>query len=91
MRKMILPQGFKLWLSADDTESWASRPGEAWPCSQLAGKRLFVEFDSNGLCDLAIDGSNETDCDNTELTAIVSDFMRGELPAHHACLAYIES
>lgn len=37
-----------LYLSADDTEAWAIRPGRKWPCSRLAGKHLKVTFDHDG-------------------------------------------
>lgn len=67
--------GYSMWLSANDTYNWAHRPGKSWPCSQLSGKRLVVEVDSNGLCDLAIDGRTDTDCDGSELDAIVDDHL----------------
>jgi hypothetical protein len=72
----------KLWLSARDTYDWAHQPGESWPCSTLSDKRLFAEFDRNGLVDLAINGRS-TNCDVTELNAITSDFLRGRLPVDH--------
>lgn len=84
MRTQIWESGFNLWLSANDTYNWANRPGESWPCSELSDKRLFVQFDRNGLCDLTIDGK-DGDCDCTELSAIVADFMRDKLPKDHAC------
>lgn len=37
-----------LHLSADDTEAWANRPGDHWPCSKLAGKHIRIEFDPRG-------------------------------------------
>ena len=76
--------GFKLWLSANDTYNWAHRAGESWPCSQLSDKRLFVEFDRNGLCDLAING-RMADCDANELNAIVTDHIKDRLPKEHPC------
>ena len=45
MRTQITDSGVKLWLSANDTYRWATRPRAAWPCSELAGNRLFAEFD----------------------------------------------
>ena len=83
MRVIITPHCVKLWLSARETCDWANRPGERWPCSQLAGRRLFAEFDRNGLCDLAIDGRSD-DCDCNEFNAITSDFLRTKLPQDHA-------
>lgn len=70
--------GFKLWLSARETYNWAHRAENSWPCSELSGKRLFVEFDSNGLCDLTVDGQEGVDVPAHELNAIVGDFIRGE-------------
>ena len=84
MRTHISENGFSLWLSANDTYNWAHKAEAAWPCSELSGHRVVVQFDSNGLCDLAIDG-RDGDCDCTELSAIVADFMRGKLPKTHPC------
>ena len=83
MKTQISSTGFKVWLSANDTYNWAHKAGASWPGSELSGKRLFAEYDSNGLCDLAIDGSSDSDCSSTELGAIVSDVMAGKLPANH--------
>ena len=82
MKIIIHPSCVKLWLSANDTCSWAHRPGQHWPCSQLRGRRVFAEFDRNGLVDLAINGKS-TDCDANELNAITSDHLRAKLPKDH--------
>ncbi len=51
-----------LWLSADDTWNWAHKPGAAWPCSTLAGNRVFVAFESNGdLVDFTVNGKDAPD------------------------------
>jgi hypothetical protein len=65
----------KLWLSASDTEAWATRPHASWPCSSISGHRLFAEFAPNGdLVDLALDSrSADVPCD--ELNAMTSDFL----------------
>ena len=76
--------GVKLWLSARDTYNWATKPGASWPCSQLRGLRLFVDYDRNGLCDIAINGKSG-DCDANELNAIVADFLRPVLSVNHPC------
>ena len=89
MRTQITTTGVKLWLFATDTYCWARLPGNYWPCSELSGKRVFVEYDRGGLVDLAIDG-RPGDCPAHELTAIVSDFLRGRLPAGHPCQVYFE-
>jgi len=83
MRLKVNPQGFNLWLSARDTEAWATRPRKRWPCSQLRGKRLFVGYDSCGLVDLTINGNHSVDCDTTELNAIVVDHVSGRIPQDH--------
>lgn len=88
MRKQITETTVKLWLSATDTEDWATRPGESWPCSGLAGKRLFAEFDRNGLVDIAVNGK-AGDCtgqhsgNSAEFNAITSDHLRQFLPKEH--------
>jgi hypothetical protein len=82
MRICINPSSVKLWLSSNDTYEWAHRDGHAWPGSSLIGRRLFAEFDSNGLCDLTIDGKSG-DCDVNELNAITSDFLKSKLPTTH--------
>lgn len=82
MRKQQDQHGSKLWLSASDTYSWAHKPGAAWPCSFLSGRRLFAEFDSRGdLVDLSIDGGRgDQDCPSHELDAIVADYLGDEHP-----------
>lgn len=68
----------KLWLSADDTYAWANRPGAIWPCSFLAGKTLFAEFDDGDLVDYAVDGKTGFPSDQPladEFNAITSDFI----------------
>jgi len=89
MRTQITDSGVRLWLSANDTYRWATRPCAHWPCSELAGNRLFADFDQGGLIDLAIDG-RPGDCPTHELTAIVSDHLRGKLPVGHPCKTYLE-
>ena len=65
----------KLWLSANDTYDWANRPGASWPCSFLAGKKLFAEFDNGDLVDFAVNGKDGVDVDCNEFTAITDDFI----------------
>ena len=86
MRTLIHPQGFTVWLSARDTYDWAHKPGASWPCSTLSDKRLVAVFDSNGLCDLAVDGRDAAyDIVAHEVSAMIADHMRDKLPADHAC------
>jgi len=84
MKLQTFNSGFNVWISARETDNWAHRPGSSWPCSQLAGRRLWVQFDRNGLCDMAIDGRFR-DCDATELSACVADHLTGRLPESHPC------
>ena len=67
----------KLWLSANDTYNWANRPNASWPCSVLAGKRLFAEFDDGDLVDFAVNGKRSLDVTADEFTAITDDFIVG--------------
>ena len=89
MKIQVFDSGVKLWLSANDTYRWAYRPNERWPCSELSGKCLFVEYNQGGLVDLAINGQIG-DCPDHELNAVVSDHLRGKLPASHPCNIYLE-
>lgn len=67
----------KLWLSAEDTYAWAHRPGDIWPCSSLAGKTLFAEFEDGDLVDYAVDGIHGEDwVPVDEFNAITSDFIK---------------
>lgn len=84
MRKRITATSVKLWLSPNDTYYWAHGP-KIWPCSRLSNKRVFVEYDSNGLCDLSIDGKSGYNyhTDINELNAMVADFLKNVLSADH--------
>jgi hypothetical protein len=74
MRIKVHDTGYVLWLSARDTYDWATRPGAAWPCSQLSDHRCVVVVDSNGLCDFTLDG-RDADVDGNELDACVADHI----------------
>ena len=74
-----------LWVSARDTEDWATRPGAAWPCSTLRGRRFFAAFDTNGLYDLTIDGRSDADIDSHEFNAITADFLAERIGNGHPC------
>ena len=76
--------GFAIWLSADDTYTWAT-DAPTWPCSQLRGKRFSAEFDENGLLDYAVNGRYCDDLSSDELSAIVADFASQKLPQDHPC------
>jgi hypothetical protein len=76
---------FTVWLSANETYQWARRPGEAWPCSQLAGHRVRASFDTNGLYDYAVDGRYHDDLDCNEFNALIADHVGGRLHPNHPC------
>ena len=83
MRTHITNSYIKLWGSAEDTYQWAHRLGVSWPCSYLSGKRFTAEFDSNGLCDLSINGKYPGNCPSDELSAICSDLLLGKIEPSH--------
>ncbi len=84
MKTQIAETSVKVWISARETSAWAWRPGKRWPCSFLAGSRLFAEFDRNGLVDMQIDsGRGDQDCPADEFNALTSDFLRDKLPKTH--------
>ena len=89
MKTQTTGSSVKLWLSANDTQDWARKPGASWPGSTIAGRRLFVEFDSNGLLDMALDsGRGSQDCDGSELSAMSADFLVPVVPADHPARPY---
>ena len=67
--------GYTIWLSEDDTWSWAHRINASWPCSQLADHKVCAIVDNNGLCDLYIDGKYPDEVDSTELQACIADHL----------------
>ncbi len=77
MRVVTKGNNTKLWLSGIDTYTWAARPGCSWPCSTLAGKELFAEFDGPDLEDMSVDGRVDGDIPADEFNAITSDFLTG--------------
>lgn len=66
--------GYTLKLSARDTYNWATRPGAAWPCSDLRDNRCVVQVDSNGLCDFSLNG-RDGEVSGNELDACVADHL----------------
>ena len=71
--------GYRMALSTDDTYRWARRPGAAWLGSTLSGERCALMVDRNGLCDLTVNGRDDTDVDSNELAAIVADHLPADL------------
>jgi len=62
-----------VWVSARDTQRWARR----WPCSDLAGKRLYAHYDTHGLLDLKVNGYYpRTDIDVNEFNALMCDVLK---------------
>lgn len=79
--------GIAVWISARETDDWATRPGHSWPCSELRGKRVFAEFDRNGLADLAVNGK-DWDGDATEFNALVADHVGERARAYPSLSSY---
>jgi hypothetical protein len=65
--------GYRLQLSDNDTYDWAHRLGNSWPCSTLAGHKIDLSVDSNGLCDIA--AKTQPCIDGYELDACVADHL----------------
>ncbi|MFH2076400.1 MAG: hypothetical protein ABIJ57_13825 [Pseudomonadota bacterium] len=77
MRVQSSEWGTKIKASENDTYDWAHRSGCSWPCSELSGKRVFVELDSKGdLVDLVINGKMG-DVAAHELNAFIEDALNG--------------
>lgn len=82
MRVEATEYGTNLWMSASDTYAWADGK---WPCSFLAGRRLFAAFDTRGdLVEMEIDdGRGDQDCPADEFNAITSDVLREKIGPEH--------
>lgn len=74
--------GFDLTLTAEETRKWANTK-PYWPCSDLAGHKVKVEYDATGLVGLKIDGKydHEFEVMGNELDALVDDHIEGEVGA----------
>ena len=70
--------GYTMRLTANETHAWANRPGQRWPCSQLAGIALMVQVDDNGLCDILAGGRDGSDIGGDEIDACVGDHLKTE-------------
>ena len=68
--------GYTMFANPGDTAAWARRPGSAWPNSTLAGHRLTVCVDLNGLAEIE-DGPDGLDAH--ELAAFVADHIPADL------------
>ena len=75
MRISKRDNGYTMWLSARDTYAWANKEGAVWPCSRLAGHRLAVVVNRNGLFELISDGHQTGSVNESELIAIVTDHL----------------
>jgi hypothetical protein len=85
--KIIVSKDYvTLHVSGNDTLMWAMRPNNEWPCSTLAGNGFTAEFDSNGLCDFDLKGTNKNvdEIDGHELSAICCDLLKNRLPKTHS-------
>lgn len=81
MKTKVAPDGrLYLWLDADDTEKWATKPRAMWPGSVLRGRSLYAEFEPNGdLVDYTVKERGgeivEVDVPGDEFDAITTDHM----------------
>ena len=82
--------GYNLWLTANETYKWAHKAGPTWPCSTLAGHKLFVAIDSNGLCDITLDGKEALEIDSNELEACITDHLPESLHQFWPVWSYIK-
>mgnify|MGYP004452022065 CR=1 FL=1 len=85
MKIIITRDSVTLDVSRNDTRMWAMRPNNGWPCSTLSGKGFTAEFDSDGLCDFDLKGTDGSaaDVDSHELSAICCDLLKNRLPPSH--------
>lgn len=85
MRIIVTRDCVILKASEHDTLTWATRPGDAWPCSTLSGLGFTAEYDSNGLLDfnLSKPGADTSCIDGQELSAICCDLLKDEIDKSH--------
>jgi hypothetical protein len=79
---------YTMWLSVSDVEQWVFNKQGCWPCSTLAGHKVRIDVDANGLLDILLDGKggkwqdidegNGPIIDGNEVEAIITDHL---LPA----------
>ena len=80
----IGPDYVSVSANGSELRAWASRPGHAWPCSELAeASQITACFDSNGLVEL--EGDDAIDLTGDELSAWTSDVIGAVLPTDHPC------
>ena len=84
MKVVITKDHVTLRVSEHDTRIWVMQP-PVWPCSTLLGKGFTAAFDSNGLLDFDLQGSNKEsdDIDGHELSAMCCDLLKNRLPVSH--------
>lgn len=72
--------------NGEQLRAWAHRPGNPWPCSDLADLDMIrAYFDRGGLTDLDQSPADFEHCQisGIEFDAWSSDVLRGVLPADH--------
>ncbi len=85
----IKATGYTMRLSARETAYWANALDASWPCSTLSDKRVFIAVDSNGLYDIAVNGSSRAaeHIDGHELDSMVADMLPADLKHLWPCWA----
>ena len=76
-----------IWASQRDTYNWAHRSGASWPCSTLSDKRFVAAFDTDGLVEFTVNGSDSNlyEVDSAELSAICADLVGTKIDSTHPC------
>lgn len=60
-------------LTPEDTEAWATRPGNQWPCSTLRGQGIAIELRNGDLISITADDTERID--GHELNACLNDTL----------------
>ena len=66
----------KIWLTAEETSAWATKPGNQWwPCSTLAGHKLFACFKDGDLVEIEVGDGEDLEINGPEFNAMIEDFF----------------
>jgi hypothetical protein len=91
MKLTVYSHAIDITIEKEETAAWSSRPGHAWPASSISGKKVYAEFDRNGLSMIEINGK-ELSCGSTindpdvhEFNSLIADVLKGMLSPLHEC------
>ena len=65
----------KIWLTAEETSAWATKPGARWPGSTLAGNKLFACFQDGDLVEMEVGDGQDMEISGHEFNALIEDFF----------------